>query len=178
MALAVFMPNQNLTGFDSDRKPARAAKGATFFNRPSEPPMRYVFQPPFTAPLRNVRSIIEDTKGNIWLGGGDGLWRFDRSTFTNFTTDFVGYIYEDKNGNLWTSSAANGRAQTWVISRYDEKSLHNANVAAIQIRTEKGMFFGILEDKDGGIWFGSLNGVRRYDGKSFDYFEREVRIQP
>ena len=48
MALAVFIPNQNLTGLDSGRKPARTAKGATFFNRPPEPPERYVFQPPFT----------------------------------------------------------------------------------------------------------------------------------
>ncbi len=100
----------------------------------------------------------------------------DQNWATNFTTDFVGYIYEDRKGNIWTSAAANGRGPNWVLSRYDEKSLLNENATAIQIRTEEGMFFGILEDKEGGIWFGSLNGVCRYDGKSFDCFEREVRI--
>jgi len=35
------------TGLDSGRKPARVAKGATFFNRPPEPPERYVLQPAF-----------------------------------------------------------------------------------------------------------------------------------
>ena len=72
----------------------------------------------------NVRCIIEDKKGYIWLGGSCGLWRFDGNTFRNFTQNFVGYINEDKNGNIWTSSqsANDGR---WALSRYDEKSLSN-----------------------------------------------------
>ena len=72
MALAVFMPNQNLTGLDSGRKPARAAKGATFFNRPPEPPERYVFQPPFTAERINVdRDIreVNDPVGHVRITG-------------------------------------------------------------------------------------------------------------
>lgn len=36
---------------------------------------------------------------------------------------------------------------------------------------KKGCFFGILEDKEGGIWFGTLNGVCRYDGNTFNYFK-------
>jgi ligand-binding sensor domain-containing protein len=124
-------------------------------------------------PFTNVRSIVEDKKGNIWLGGNDGLWRYDGSSFTNFTTDFVGYIYEDKKGNIWTNSADNGNANNWVLSRYDENSLQYEMATATQIRTEKNMFFGILEDKEGGIWFGTLNGVCRYDGKSFNYFKNK-----
>ncbi|WP_409456458.1 two-component regulator propeller domain-containing protein [Sphingobacterium sp.] len=51
-------------------------------------------------PFKNVRSIIADKNGNIWLGGNDGLWSYDGITFTNYTRQFVGYIYEDKNGNI------------------------------------------------------------------------------
>ncbi|WP_410528210.1 two-component regulator propeller domain-containing protein [Sphingobacterium sp. ML3W] len=29
------------------------------------------------------------------------------------------------------------------------------------------MIFQILEDKDGSIWFGTFNGVYRYDGSPF-----------
>ena len=32
------------------------------------------------------------------------------------------------------------------------------------------MIFGILEDNKGGIWFGSMNGVHRYDGKTIKEF--------
>jgi len=121
-------------------------------------------------PFTNVRSIIEDKKGNIWLGGNDGLWRYDGRSFTNFTTKFVGFIYEDKKGNIWTSSES-ANTQGWTLSRYDEKSLSYAKATATQIRTEEGMFFGILEDNMGNIWFGTLNGVCRYDGSSFNYFK-------
>ena len=123
-------------------------------------------------PFRNVRWIIEDKKGNIWLGGPDGLWRNDGSTFTNFTQNFVGYIYEDKKGNIWTSSQT---AQGWALSRYDEKSLSNSpfiKPAVTEVKSNEGMIFGILEAYDGSIWFGTLNGVYRYNGNTFNDFKR------
>ncbi|HMQ63732.1 MAG TPA: two-component regulator propeller domain-containing protein [Flavilitoribacter sp.] len=122
------------------------------------------------APFENVRSIIQDTKGNIWLGGNDGLWRYDGSSFTNFTKNFVGYIYEDSKGNIWTSSN-DGNMETWVLSRYDALPLPSGIAPATRIKTEKGMYFGISEDRDGGIWLGTLNGVYRYDGKTFNSFK-------
>lgn len=116
-------------------------------------------------PFKNVRWIIEDKKGNIWLGGPDGLWRYDGSAFTNFSKKFVGYIYEDKNGNIWTSSE--GANNQWVLSRYDEKSLSNNDTAAIEIKPNEGMLFGILEANDGSIWVGTLNGVKRIEKNSY-----------
>ncbi|WP_254087253.1 two-component regulator propeller domain-containing protein [Dawidia cretensis] len=73
-------------------------------------------------PFSNIRTITKDKKGNIWLGGPDGFWCYDGSTFTDFTQKFVGYIMEDIKGNIWTSSESdNGRG--WALSRYDAKSL-------------------------------------------------------
>ncbi len=34
-----------------------------------------------------------------------------------------------------------------------------------------GMLCGILEANDGSIWFGSINGVYRYDGKTITDFK-------
>ena len=120
-------------------------------------------------PFTNVRDIIEDKKGNIWLGGDDGLWRYDGNTFTNITKNFVGYIHEDRNGNIWTSSQ-NTNDRRWVLSRYDEMSLSNKTPTVTEIKSEyednKGMIFGILEAFDGSIWFGALDGAYRYDGNS------------
>lgn len=120
-------------------------------------------------PFTNVRSIIKDKKGNIWLGGFDGLWCYDGSTFTNFARNFVGHIYEDKNGNIWTSSES-ADARGWVLSRYDEKSLTDKKPTVTEI-TNKPMIFGILEDDKGRIWFGALDGVYRYDGKAVTGFK-------
>ena len=133
----------------------------------------------------NVRSIIEDKKGNIWLGGADGLWRYDGSTFTNFTKKSVGHIIEDKKGNIWTSSESTnspawvssetGNIQAWALSRYDGKSLSDKKAMVTEI-TNKGMIFGILEAFDGSIWFGTFDGVHRYDGKTItDFKDKEVQ---
>ncbi len=124
-------------------------------------------------PFANVRSIIEDKKGNIWLGGNDGLWRYDGSTFTNFTQKFVGYIYEDKKGNIWTSSVS-AHDQSWALSRYDVKTLSDNKPDVTEVKSGEGMIFGILEDHDGNIWFGTVNGVYRYDGNTITDFKGDI----
>ena len=146
-------------------------------------------------PFTNVRSIIQDKKGNIWLGGNDGLWRYNGKTFINFTKNSVGYIYEDKKGNIWTcSETTNGQDLAlsrfdekflpgsvigngkMVLSRYDGKSLSNKTPTVTEIKPEDGMLCGILEAFDGSIWFGTSNGVYRYDGSTItDFKSKEVR---
>jgi len=120
-------------------------------------------------PFVNVRCIMEDKNNNIWLGGNDGLWRLDGETQTNFNTKFVGYIYEDKAGNIWTNSASDN-PHFWVLSRYEKRPLPYERPTAVEIKTEENMFFGIMEDKSGNIWWGSLKGVHRFDGTSFNDF--------
>lgn len=120
--------------------------------------------------FENVRSIIEDREGNVWLGGQDGLWRYKDGSFVNFSTDFIGYLFQDSKGNLWTSSGADGQTFNWVLSRYDRKSLQEGKTAATVVKKEEGYLFGILEDGEGDIWFGGMRGVCRYDGQSFDDF--------
>jgi ligand-binding sensor domain-containing protein len=133
-------------------------------------------------PFTNVRTIIEDKKGNIWLSGNDGLWRYDPSAslrvdggiFTNFTKNFVGYVHEDRNGNIWTSSET---AQGWVLSRYDSQTLSNEIPFATEINPNDGkMLFGILEANDGSIWFGS-DGVYRYEGTTITDFKKSKEGQ-
>lgn len=123
----------------------------------------------FGKPFTNVRTIIQDKNGNIWLSGTDGLWHYNGITFTNVTENFVGYIHEDKKGNIWTTSEA---AQGWVLSRYDEKSLSTEKPTVTEINPNEGrMLFGILEASDGSIWFGA-DGVYRYDGNTIIDFKR------
>lgn len=119
--------------------------------------------------FKNVRSIREDKKGMIWLGGNDGLWRYNGSSFTNFTQKFVGHIIEDKKGNIWTSSES-AKSKNWALSRYDENSLLSKNPVVTEIKADEQMIFGILEASDGNIWFGTFNGVHRYDGKTITSF--------
>ena len=108
-------------------------------------------------PFENVWSIIEDKNGNIWLGDGEGLWRYNGSSFTHVTTDGGGCLFEDSEGNIWTTNIP--RFQPSVLTRYDEKSLLNKKVKGIQVFKADGAFLGISEDKEGNIWFGGDTGV-------------------
>ncbi len=73
-----------------------------------------------TISSNSVRVIMEDAKGNLWIGTDDGLNLFDRQTkkFTRFTNNAndpfsiagnrVFDLYEDKKGNLWIGTYGNG----------------------------------------------------------------------
>jgi ligand-binding sensor domain-containing protein len=131
-------------------------------------------------PFLNVRKIIKDTKGNIWLASAeDGLWRYNGNTFTNFTQQPTGYVYEDKKGNIWTSSqpSYNG-SDKWALSRFDAQTLSNLRPTVTDVMSEyedyKNMIFGISEASDGSIWFGTLSGVYRYDGSAITALNKEA----
>ena len=79
---------------------------------------------------------------------------------------------KDRKGNIWTRSEG-ANAGSWALSRHNEQLLPSKISNATRIKEEEGMLFGILEDKEGGIWFGTLNGECRYDGKSFNCFKDE-----
>src|SRR5690606_5480904 len=103
--------------------------------------------------FRNIRSVIGDKKGNIWFGGNDGLWKYHIGGFTNYTEDFVGYIYEDKSGSIWNGSVA-PESTSWILSRYNEKT----DTAFVAMTKQSGQIFGIMEDNEKKLWFGTERG--------------------
>ncbi len=107
----------------------------------------------------------------LWLGCQEGLWCYDGRTFTNITPNAIGYVLEDKKGNIWTiSQSANG---SLLLYRYDEKSLADKKPIATDMSPEeynKGIF-GILAANDGSIWFGAVDGAYRFDGNTIKGFK-------
>lgn len=125
--------------------------------------------------FNNIWSIIEDKKGNIWFGG-NGLWRYNGSTFTHITRKFIGNVYEDNKGNVWTTGEVKPNGD-WALSHYDQKSLYTKKPTVAEIKSKyegsKGMLCGILEANDGSILVGGLDGVYRYDGNTFKNLKRK-----
>ncbi|GGD60178.1 hypothetical protein GCM10011514_25150 [Emticicia aquatilis] len=147
-----------------------------------------------------IRSIFQDSKGNLWFGTiGDGVVKYVASTllstgvttltyFSNpdgFYNQTVYAINEDKDGNMWFGTdqgvykypSASLTSTLLSTSRSGEKSFKNYNqkdgLNHVDI-TRK----GILVDKSGNIWVGTHGGVYRYDPvadnegrKSFSLFK-------
>ncbi len=114
----------------------------------------------------NVRNIIEDRKENIWISCQNGVFRFDGKSINNITPNFAGCIFEDKIGNIWLSeSEVDGSVMN--LLRYDGKSM-------TKIARSK-QVFGITEDRAENIWFGTANGVQRYDEKKLIDFKKRIK---
>jgi ligand-binding sensor domain-containing protein len=110
----------------------------------------------------NVRHILIDSRGYIWMGGNDGLWRYDGESYMRVSRDFTGYIYEDRVGNILTSSVGSNLSG-WTLSQYDRVSINNNRPEATVLKTGEDMFFGIYQDRSSNIWVGKLDGVYHID---------------
>ncbi len=111
----------------------------------------------------NVRSIIRDDKGNMWLGGNDGLWVYDGVTFKQILEEFVGNIFQDSRGNIWISRSAGSRSYSMSLYKIEALPLLSQDYSIQLIHKENGQVFGITEDSDKKIWFGTERGACIYE---------------
>ncbi|WP_020569273.1 ligand-binding sensor domain-containing protein [Neolewinella persica] len=123
-------------------------------------------------PFSNVRNILPLKSGELWFGGSDGLIRYDGSTFTTLLEDFVGYLYEDRAGDIWVSVIMAPGSEKTGLYRFAANSapLPFTKDNFTQILQVNSMVFGITEDTAGNIWFGTVEGVCQYDGEGFEWF--------
>lgn len=104
--------------------------------------------------------IYEDKIGTIWFGAS----RYDGKSFRHFTTkdgfpsNSIRLLLEDKTGKLWFGAQGenmfvyDGKTFT-VLKNKDGKAFNNV--------------WSVIEDKKGNIWFGDVDGLWRYDGRTF-----------
>ncbi|MBL7830817.1 MAG: hypothetical protein JNK41_07315 [Saprospiraceae bacterium] len=129
----------------------------------------------------HIRSLMEDSKGNLWIGNncgggrsGIGVIKYDGKSFIHFTKqhllrkedtkgsslDKVFSIGEDNIGNIWFGTNESG---VWC---YDGKILKNYTQ---EDGLDSGITWIIYKSKSGELWFGGgPNGVYRFTGKSFE----------
>ena len=102
-----------------------------------------------------VWCLMEDSKGNLWIGTNDGISRYDGNTFVHYTmqeglgSNRTRCMLEDSRGHLWFGSDGGG------VSRYD-------GVCFTRFTVEDGLsdnhIFAMLEDAEGQLWFGTRSG--------------------
>lgn len=117
-----------------------------------------------TSKRNTVWSMLQDKKGNIWVGTGDGVYCYDGKNFSRFLANpgvinknnlqlkMVDCIFEDKDGIIWFASGM--PPGTEGICRYDGK-----NVVSFKPKNE-GWFRKIIEDKERNLVFATrIHGV-------------------
>jgi len=122
----------------------------------------------------NPTCILQDNRGFVWVGTTDGLNRYDGYKFrvfrndikdsTTISSNYIQDIAQDKEGNLWISTAGGG------LNKYDRKTArfhayrHNEknfnSIASDQLSK-------VTVDDYGNIWVGTQHdGVSRFDPQS------------
>jgi ligand-binding sensor domain-containing protein len=125
-----------------------------------------------------------DASGVMWIGTIEGVCRFDGKTFTPppfsipeaqpdptrgvTSSKFVHCITVDRKGRVWFGT--NGGAYV-----YDGTTLTNISE---RDGLPNNAVSGILEDKSGNMWFGTVHGgISRFDGKNFTNFTQQGVIE-
>lgn len=129
--------------------------------------MNFGDQQGFTSKSINV--IFTDREGNLWFGTeGDGLYKFTGELFFNLNEKNglkgapVTSVIEDDLGNIWITSFGEG------IDVYNGDSIYNYSYHPLPT----GYITSSSKDPAGDLWFGSREGIIKYDENGFTPFNR------
>ncbi len=118
-----------------------------------------------------ANTLIQDRDGFFWIGGNNGLYKYDGYTFKQYVAgpgglagNYVTSLYEDSRGMIWVGSLSG-------LCMYDKGTdsfttfLHDPDnpetVGSNHIGDSKQQT--IVEDGDRGIWIGTGDGLNRFD---------------
>lgn len=114
----------------------------------------------------NINTVMEDKEGKVWFGtDGKGVLKFTGETFVNYTTqdglssDIVMAVTEDNHHNRWFCTYGNG------VCKQDPVTNTFVNYT-IADGLKNSIVWTAFADGDN-IWFGTADGVCRYDGTRF-----------
>ena len=113
-----------------------------------------------------LRSIFIDSGNNIWIGGTSTIYWLHDSTWTSFSDfpesqswAYIRDINEDKEGNIWFAGRGVLKYNGTGFEVYKEDDgLVNNSVLSICI------------DSNNVKWAGTLMGISRFDGQSWQNF--------
>ena len=104
-----------------------------------------------------VNTIIEDSRGYLWLGtAGGGICKFDGYNFTQYSENdgicgpIVTSIAEDANGNIWFGASWGG------VSRFNGKKFQNYTKKEGLISDATTT---IMSGSENSLWVGSEEGI-------------------
>lgn len=112
----------------------------------------------------SVNCLMFDHNGKLWTAGGNGISVMENGKFRSFVIPKsaeeqfdIWVIFEDHTGKIWAGTYTHG-LYSFDGTKFTEE--------ASRLKISANDFFGICEDNDGRLYFGTLGGVFIYDAKA------------
>jgi ligand-binding sensor domain-containing protein len=116
-----------------------------------------------------VTSIVQDDKGYIWISTGNGLQKFDGSSFTTYhhdpddpqslNSDNAGQLTKDRGDNIWLLSPFLGFN---LFNPSTDKNIRVVDFKDSSLKNLNGST-SACADSQGNIWLASLNTIVKYE---------------
>ncbi len=114
-----------------------------------------------------VISLLQDRRGNLWVGGSFGLLtRSPQGALRHYTVqdglpdNYVRSVWEDRDGNLWAGT--DGGLARMENGRFVSSPLANSH--------EREWVRCIYEDTEGNLWVGMNSGLNRLRNDLFSIY--------
>jgi signal transduction histidine kinase/CheY-like chemotaxis protein/ligand-binding sensor domain-containing protein len=130
----------------------------------------------------SVYVLMEDSKGNIWVGTDDGInvlnvatgiftkYFHDPKNHQSIGDDEVQALYEDKKGNIWIGGFTKG------ITIFNQKAKSFTRLNKENSNLNNNVISQFLEDSKGNFWVGTMEGgLNKYNPttKSFEAYTED-----
>lgn len=120
-----------------------------------------------------VQTMLQDSKGFMWIGTQDGLNRYDGYTFTvyrheaekadSLSSQYISALYEDQEGTLWVGTLQGGlnkmNRDTGTFVHYMHSWENGGSLSSDAI-------LALNEDTQGNIWVGTSKGLNILNKKT------------
>jgi ligand-binding sensor domain-containing protein/signal transduction histidine kinase len=112
-------------------------------------------------PLNQINCLVADGRNGLWIGGDDGIFRWDGGSVTRAaTTPEAGRaramaMVKDRDGNLWVGTSDG-------LLRIDARG-----ALTFEPRDSSSAVTALFEDREGNLWVGDANGIERWRDGAF-----------
>ena len=115
-----------------------------------------------------VRTLFQDSKGNLWFGTENGAFQYDGDTLIHINDIIsesgkgvtIKEITENKDGVIWIghTDGISSISEDTVTNYYESDGLISNDV------------WSIVADQKGQLWIGTIKGVCVFNGREFTKF--------
>lgn len=118
----------------------------------------------------SILAIYEDTRGNLWFGGKNGLFWVEKENnniinhkgANGILLHTVYGILEDRKGNLWLSTSSSGLIKFFEAVHHPEKPSFRKYDISDGIQSKQFNYNAYCKSKTGELIFGGINGFNSF----------------